>query len=501
MRTVEAPQRAPVISSGIAGLDELLCGGWPEGRIFLVIGDPGAGKTTLGLQFLLEGAAQGESTLYISMSETSAEVMQVARGHGWNLESVSIFDLSAAERLLGLEDEQTVFAPSEVELRETTRAIIRQIERVRPRRIVFDSLAELYLLADDPLQFRREILQFKTCVLAHNATALMLSDSTMKEADRQVQSIAHGVVNMEQRAPEYGTDRRRLRICKLRATNFRGGYHDYRIQTGGLVVYPRLVASEHHQRSARKPLSSGLAGLDQLTHGGLNRGNSVLIMGPAGSGKSSVLAHYVSAALKNGESAAVYLFDEGIDSFLRRSEALNLPLRKYITDRKLVVRQIDPAEVSPGEFAHSIRDEVEKNDATVVGIDSLNGYIYAMPEERFLALHLHELLSYLNQRGVIAILLLAQHGLVGDSGTPINLTYVADSTLLLRFFEAKGRIRRALSMVKKRSGTHEETIRELRLAEGGLEVGDVLEHFQGLLTGVPVFGGESLQPTGDQYNR
>lgn len=477
---------ASILSTGIPGLDDVLHGGWPRERMFLVLGHPGTGKTTLGLQFLLEGRAQGETTLYISLSETEDEVRGVAQSHGWNFDGIHIYDLTAAERVLGLQEEQTMFDPSEVEFRQTSQSILAQVEQLRPTRIVFDSLSELALLARDTLGLRRELLMLKQAFMKWGATVLLLSDTTVPDADRQLQSLAHGVLIMEELTPEYGGDRHRLRVQKLRGTRFRGGYHDYIIDTGGLTVYPRLVAAEHWRGFPSEPLCSGLAELDALTGGGLARGSSTLLMGPAGCGKSSLLALYAAAALGQGEKAAVFLFEEGIASFLGRARNIGLPLDEYVESGALKLRQIDPAELSPGQFVHEVRDAVENTGVRYVGIDSLNGYVYAMPQERFLTLHVHELLSYLNQQGVTTVLVLAQHGLVGSMSTPADVTYVADAVLLLRFFEAAGQVRRAISMIKKRGGHHEELIRSFEIQRNGIEVGGPLEDFHGIFTGVPV---------------
>jgi circadian clock protein KaiC len=476
------------VSTGIAGMDDVLQGGWPQGRMYLIEGFPGTGKTTVGLQFLLEGAARGEPVLYISLSESKGEIEHVVRSHGWALDGVSLFELDAARKALGLEDQQTMFDPSDVEFRETNRLIVEEVERVAPTRVVFDSLSELALLARDPLAFRREVLMLKRVFADNSATVLLLSDATSpEECDRQLHSLAHGVLKLEALAPDYGADRRRLLVVKLRGTKFRAGYHDYRIDTGGVQVYPRLVASEHHQHYPKTPLVSDIPALDSLLGGGLARGSSTLLMGPAGSGKSSLLAQFAFAALSRGEAAVICLFDEGKESFLLRSAALGLPLDEYVTNGKLVLRQIDPAEMTPGEFVHLIRAAVEGHGAQFVGIDSLNGYIYAMPEERFLTLHVHELLAYLNQRGVATLMLLTQHGLLGAVSTPADVTYVADALILLRFFEDHGRLNRAISVLKKRHSAHENTIRRLAFEGSRITVGDSLDHLKGVLSGLPTF--------------
>lgn len=474
-----------MVSSGIAGLDDILHGGWPAERLFLIIGQPGTGKTTLGLQFLREGVLAGEPVLYVSLSETLTEVEQVTRAHGWSLDGIATYELNAAEEALGLADQQTMFDPTEIEFRQTSQSILEQIQRMRPKRVVFDSLAELALLAREPLAFRREVLMLKRALMDVGATALFLSDSTTAVADLQLQSLAHGVLALEELSPEYGGSRRRLRVPKLRGTTFRGGYHDYCIRTGGLEVFPRLVASEHVADYDREPIQSGIPQLDALTGGGLLPGSSTLMLGPAGSGKSSVAMQHALGALKRGIPVACFLFDEGVEMFLRRSEGIGQPLRPFHEQGLLTLQQVDPADMSPGEFVHCVRRAVEEGGARYIVIDSLNGYVYAMPEERYLHLHVHELLSYLSQKGVATVLVLAQHGLVGPMSAPAEVTYVADAVIVLRFFEARGRMRRAISMLKKRGGGHESAIRELSIVDGGMVVGEPLHGYQGVFTGVP----------------
>jgi circadian clock protein KaiC len=478
--------------TGIAGLDDVLRGGFPRGRTYLVIGHPGSGKTTLGLQFLLDGVARGEKTLLISLSETQDELDGVAESHEWDLRGIEIYDLNAAEQALGLDGDQTMFDPSDVEFRQTSAAILSEIDRVKPSRVVFDSLSELSLLAVDPLSFRREMLRLKRFFQDRGITALLSSDNTNPDADRQLESLAHGVVILEALAPAYGAERRRLRVRKLRGVSFRGGFHDYRIVKGGIRVFPRLIASEHEGATTKGAIRSGIEALDALVGGGIARGSSTLIMGPAGCGKSSLLSRFAYSVLRGGEAVSINLFDESIATFLLRSRALGHPLEEFLESGLLLLRAIDPASCSPGELIHLIRDDVEQRQAQFVCIDSLNGYVYAMPDEGFLSLHIHELLAYLNHLGVTSFLVLAQHGVVGSVSTnSADITYTADSVIVFRFFEAKGGIRRAISMLKKRHGLHEETIREYSLRNGRIEVGQPLTEFQGVLTGVPTFVGES----------
>jgi circadian clock protein KaiC len=475
--------------TGIAGLDEVLCGGFPRDRIYLIQGDPGVGKTTVGLQFLMAGAANGERCLYITLSETRAEIEQVARSHRWSLEGIDLVELSALDQNSVLED-NTLFDPSEVELHETTRKMLEFVERVQPRRVVFDSLSELRLLSQSALRYRRQILNLKAYFAGKGVTVLMLDDRTSEHDDVQLQSLAHGVVILEQTTPIHGDDRRRLRVQKLRGLKFRGGRHDFAIRTGGIEVYPRLVAAEHRQPFVPEQLSSGIGELDALLGGGLDKGTSTLLTGPAGAGKSAIAVQYALAAARRGERAAIFAFDERIGTLLERSRSLGMPLDECIANQTLMVRQIDPAELSPGEFAHAVQQAVERDGAKVIVIDSLNGYLQAMTDDRQLLAQIHELLGYLAHYGVCTILVMAQHGLIGNMQSPTDVSYVADTVVLLRYFEALGRIRKAISVVKKRSGQHENAIRELVFTKKGVSVGAPLTDFVGVLTGVPRFVGE-----------
>jgi circadian clock protein KaiC len=478
-------------SSGISGLDDVLAGGLPRDRIYLVQGDPGVGKTTV-VQFLLDGVARGERCLYITLSETQAEIRAVVDSHGWTLDGLEVVELSALDQSSALEADNTLFEPSEVELHETTRTLLSHVERVKPTRVVFDSLSELRLLAQSPLRYRRQILGLKQYFADKQSTVMLLDDRTSQPTDLQLQSLAHGVLHLEQVPPVYGDDRRRLRVLKLRGVKFRGGYHDFTIRTGGVVVFPRLVAAEHHVEFERSCLSSGLARLDALLGGGLDRGTATLITGPAGSGKSAVAIQYAVAAVARGDHAAILAFDERITTMKDRSRALGQPIDEYHRAGKLGIEQIDPAELSPGELTDCVRQYVEERGTKLIVIDSLNGYLNAMPEEKFLSLQLHELLSYLAHRGVTTVLVMAQHGLLGTAmQSPIDVSYVADTVMLLRYFEAEGKIRKAVSVVKKRSGAHENVIRELTLDKGGIHVGEPLAEFRGVLTGIPMFTGKA----------
>ena len=486
-------------STGIPGLDHILGGGFPYDRVYLIEGDPGSGKTTLGLQFLREGVRRGETVLYVTLSETRAELEGVAASHGFTLEGMAIHELSATvDSAFTPDDHYTFFHPSEVELGETTKAVLAEVERVNPTRIVFDSLSEMRLLAREPLRYRRQILGLKQFFGGRHCTVLLLDDRTSQAGDLQLQSIAHGVITLEQLAPEYGAERRRMRVIKLRGVKFQGGFHDFVIATGGLNVFPRLVAAESRRPRETGIASTGIAEFDQLLGGGLDRGTSTLFIGPAGAGKSAIATEIAVAAAARGEHVATYLFDEGLDTFRRRAKGLGANLEPYIASGHIALTQVDPAERSPGEFADHIRAAVDRDDASVVVVDSLNGYINSMPEERFLLAQLHELFMFLRQRSVVAISVVAQHGLVGAMHTPVDLSYLADNVVLLRFFEAAGQVRQAISVLKKRSGSHEKTIRELRLQSSGVTVGKPLTEFHGVLTGVPTFvgGTEPRQPDG-----
>ena len=482
------------LGTGSAGLDTVLEGGFPVNRLYLVEGDPGTGKTTLALQFLLEGVRRGEPVLYVTLSETKEELTAVAHSHGWSLEGVNLHELLPPEESLKAEAQYTIFHPSEVELGETTRAVIEEVERIQPRRVVFDSLSEMRLLARDPLRYRRQILALKQFFSGRRSTVLLLDDRTSSAADLQVQSIAHGVLMLEQMALDYGAERRRLRVSKLRGSRFRGGFHDFAIRTGGIEVFPRLVAAQRRREFKSEPVVSGVAELDALLGGGLDRGTATLVLGPAGSGKSSLATHFASASATRGEKAAAFIFDEGVNTYLGRAAGLGTDLREAVETGHMSVQQVNPAELSPGEFAHNVCAAVE-GGARVVVIDSLNGYLQAMPDERFLTSQMHELLTYLNQQGVVTLVVMAQHGFMGvGMSSPVDVSYLADTVVLLRYFEAGGAIRRAISVVKKRTGRHEETIREMRLsAARGVEVGEPLTAFRGVLTGIPVLVEEAVK--------
>jgi len=480
------PGSNATVPTGIAGLDDILRGGFTPNRLYLVEGIPGSGKTTLAMQFLLAGVKRGERVLYVTLSETELELREVASSHGWSLDKINIRELVASEESLRPDEQYTMFHPSEVELTETTKAILADVEQNKPAYVVFDSLSELRLLAGNPLRFRRQILALKQFFSGRNCTVLMLDDLAGPNHDLQIQTIAHGVLRLERLNPEYGAERRRLLVTKYRGIGFRGGYHDYNIRRGGLEVFPRLIAAEHRPPPKEEKLSTGIAELNSLLGGGIDRGTSTLIIGAPGAGKSSLVAQIVAAAAERGQNSALFVFDESVNTLFTRARGLGTDLQQYAEMGLVTAQQVDPAELSPGELAHAIRSAVEDRHAAVVVLDSLNGYLNAMPEERFLAIHLHELLSYLGQSGVATLLVGAHQGLVGGPMVaPIDASYLADSVILLRYYEARGEVHQAISIVKKRSGAHERTIREFKMAEGRITIGEPLRHFRGILTGVP----------------
>ncbi len=479
----------PRLATGIDGLDDILEGGFPPHRLYLIEGEPGTGKTTLALQYLMEGVRLGETGLYITLSETREELKAVARSHGWLLEGFDIFEAVAPINSLKPDAQYTIFHPAEIELGETMNAILKEFERVQPARVVIDSLSEMRLLAGEPLRFRRQVLALKQYLAGQKGTVLLLDDKASGH-DLQIHSIVHGVVSLEHLAVEYGAERRRARVTKLRASKFRGGYHDFTILTGGLKMFPRLIAAEHHSGFDGGSASSNIPALDRLLGGGLDRGTSTLMLGPAGSGKSTLATQFAAAAAARGERTAAFIFDELRETFMGRAAGVGIEMTKFVKKNLITIQQVDPAELSPGEFAAAVRRAVDVDGARVIIIDSLNGYLNAMPEERFLSVQMHELLTYLNQQGVVTMLVMAQHGFLGSNMvTPVDVSYLADTVLVLRYFESQGAIHRALSVVKKRTGRHEASIRELEIRADGLRVGEPLSQFRGILTGVPVYEG------------
>jgi circadian clock protein KaiC len=472
---------------GVAGLDEVLHGGLIPARLYLLDGNPGAGKTTLALQFLLEGVRQGEGCLYVTLSETAEELRAGADSHGWSLEGIEIVELIADESEFDGESQLTMFHPSEIDLTETTRKVLEAIERVKPQRLVFDSLSELRLLAQNSLRYRRQILAFKQFLVGRNCTVLMLDDRTADAADLQLQSIAHGVISLDYKAPTYGRARREMQVLKFRGSDFASGFHDFVLRAGGLTVFPRLTVGDHVEQIERQFIESGVKDLDTLLGGGIERGTSTLLVGPPGSGKSTIALQYTIAAAARGDHGAIFAFEETRTATMVRSRGLGLIINEGFGPGQIAVRQIDPAEISPGEFAYMVRESVERNNARVVVIDSLNGYLNAMPADRFLTTQLHELLAYLSNRGVSTFIVVAQNGLMGTSmQSPVDASYLADSVIMLRFFEHAGQLKKAISILKKRTGTHEESIRELSFSNRGIHLSKPLLQLRGVLTGVPV---------------
>ncbi len=481
------------VSTGVSGLDDILGGGLPVGQMYLLEGDPGTGKTTLAMQFLLAAVAEGGKALYVTLSEPKQELLDSADSHDWDFTQVPVVEFVPDEASLAADQQYTVFHPSDVELAGTILRLTEEIDKIQPSCLVLDSLSELRLLAADNMRYRRQLLALKQFFAGRKMTALLLDDRTATGHDLQLQSIAHGVLRLEKVPRSFGVTRRRVEILKLRGSVFREGFHDYNILTEGVVVYPRLIASEHNASFEGQELASGIEQLDRLFAGGIPRGTSTLIIGPTGAGKSSISMQYAYAAAMRGDRAIVYAFDEVLRTAKERAEGLGMQIQTQIDRGTLSLSQIDPAELSPGEFVWQIRSDVNDRDTRVVVIDSLNGFLNSMPGEADLILQLHELLSYLNQKGVVTILVMTQHGLIGTMNTQIDVSYLADTVVLLRYFEAQGRIRQSIAVLKKRVGGHERTLRELIFKPGAILVGEALDQFQGVLTGVPTFVGDRAE--------
>ncbi|RMO16852.1 KaiC [Pseudomonas cichorii] len=478
--------------TGIEGLDDILSGGLSRNHVFLLEGEPGTGKTTVALHFLRAGAQAGEVCLYITLSETERELREGARSHGWELDkNIEIFELTPPESLLDDEQHQSLLYSSDLELGEATRQIFDVVERVKPSRIVIDSLSEIRLLAQSSLRYRRQILAIKHYFARYDTTVLLLDDLTAERLDKTVHSVAHGVIRLQELTPNYGAERRRIKIVKYRGQKYRGGFHDFTIMPDGVHVFPRLVAAEHRSDYVHKQLSSGIKELDELLGGGIDGGSSTLILGPAGTGKSLIALVFAAEAVARGERVGLFIFDEELGLLFERMRKIGIDLKTLQDTGNLLVEQVDAAELSPGEFSHRVRRCVDEKQIKTVVIDSINGYQAAMPEENSLVLHMHELLLYLNRQSASTFMTVAQHGLVGDMQAPVDITYLADTVILLRYFEALGQIRRAISIIKKRTGTHESTIREYRIGRSGLRIGDPLAAFQGILRGAPDYFGES----------
>ena len=485
------PVHLSVASTGIGGMDDILGGGLPRNHLYLIEGTPGTGKTTLGMQFLLEGTRRGEQGLYVSLSESKRELLEAAHSHGWDLEGLPILEMTPGEEELAPEAQYTVFHPADVELTSTTDSLLKHVDAINPRRIVLDSLSELRLLAREPLRYRRQILTLKRHFSNRQSTVLLLEGQTMDTRDLQLQTLAHGVISLERLERDFGTNRRRMEIRKLRGVAFREGYHDFTIGTGGINLHPRLVAAEHRPGFQRHSVPSGLKQLDALLGGGIDTGTSTLFLGAAGAGKSTIAAQYAAASAQRGELACIFSFDEIVETLVARAEALGMRFSSHIEDGTLLMQQVDPAELSPGAFVARVRSLVQDSQARVIVIDSLSGLLAAMPGEKFMTIQLHELLSFLNQQGVATIITMPQHGLMGNSlaSPAVDVSYLADTVVLFRYFEAGGHVRKAISVLKRRSGAHEHTIRELSFTNGQIEVGPPLEEFQGVLTGAPAPAG------------
>ena len=492
------PQIADLDPTGIPGLDHVLTGGLPTGQLYLLEGASGAGKTTLGLQFLMEGVRLGQKVLWCTLAETESQLRATARAHGWDLSGVTIVNVAEGGNAGGMLDAQySFFSPGDVELSDVTQAILDVANRVRPRRVVFDPFSDVKLLARDPLRYRRQLLQLREHFANMGATVLLIQEHGLDAPnDPAGEGVVHGILALYQHAADYGKPRRRLRVHKLRGVNYREGFHDCTIETGGVVVFPRLVAGDHALEAVQGQVPSGVPELDQMLGGGLDRGSSLLVMGPSGAGKSTLCTQYAVDSAMRGEAASIYLFDETLRSFHARAQGLGTPVQAQLAAGQLRATQVDPAEFSPGEFAHLVRRDVEQNGVKLVVIDSLNGYLAGMPDDKHLALHMHELLTYLSMRNVVTLLTLNQHGVMGETlNSPVDVSYLADAAMMIRYFEAGGAVRRAVSVVKRRGGPHEVHIREMTIRPPGVHFGEPLRNFRRVLTGQPDWTEPTEPPT------
>lgn len=493
-----APKKNDKQSTGIDGLDEVLAGGLPAHRLYVIEGNPGSGKTTFALQFLREGARLGQRVLYVTLSETLEELNDVAISHNWNLDGVDLLELDSLSDRFEEGADYTVFHPSDVELEETVGRIRAEVERLNPDRVALDSVSELKILSQTVVRYRREILGLKQFFAGRKCTVIVLDDCTTGDNEQQLQSIAHGVLRMDREPREYGSTRRQIHVVKMRGVALQDGQHDFVIKTGGLELYPRLSANDGTPYEEAGSAESGSPQMDALLGGGLDRGSSTLLIGPAGCGKTTLCSQYLMSALQRGEHVVCYQFEENRQTFLHRSSGYGMDFKPYIASGKFELTEVGVADLSPGEFSSRVRNAVEKRKASFIVIDSLNGYLNGMPSEQFLLIHIRELLAYLAQKGVVTLMALVQHGLLGSAmQSPIDVSFLADTVILLRFFEATGQIRQAISVVKKRRGAHERTLREMKIGPSGVQIGEVLEQFDGVLTGVPRFRGKTEQLLAD----